>query len=403
MDLNFTAEERAFQAEVRAFLEQNLTDDLRDAAARTTTVFVERDIALKWQGILNEKGWLAYFWPKEYGGTGWGPVYRYIFEAECARAGAPGLIPLGLKYVGPVIFTFGTEEQKKHFLPRILSGEDYWCQGYSEPGAGSDLAAVQCRAVRDGDHYVVNGTKIWTTHAHYANWMFTLVRTTPGTRPQEGISFLLIPFDLPGIKIDPIITIGRDHEVNQVFLDDVRVPAEYLVGEEGKGWQYAKFLLEFERGGGMASGRLRHELRHARTVAAREVSDTGGSMADDPLFAAELADIEMEIMALEMTELRVMSAVNAGQNPGAQASMLKTLATEIEQKISAAAIRALGPRALPFAEARPLYGPRPEGHLIEPDAEPLMAQYLNKRAASIYGGTNEIQRDIIAKMVLGLR
>lgn len=402
MDLDFSEEDRAFQAEVRTFLDENLTDELRAATAKTTTVFVDKDPALAWQRILHEKGWVGYFWPEKYGGTGWSPTRRFIFEAECARAGAPGLIPLGLKYVGPVIFTFGTDAQKDYFLPRILSGEDYWCQGYSEPGAGSDLAAVQCKAVRDGDEYVVNGTKIWTTHAHFANWIFCLVRTGQTEKPQTGISFLLIPMDAPGVKVEPIITLARDHELNQVFFDDVRVPATNLVGEEGKGWQYAKFLLEFERGGGSASVRLGEELAHAWRLAALFPADGGGTMADDPRVADALTQIEVEIMALEMTELRIASALGAGANPGAKASMLKTVATEIEQRLSEVAIDILGPEGLPFAPERPLYGPTNREPVQDPEAEAVMAQYLNKRAATIYGGTNEIQRDIIARMVLGL-
>lgn len=403
MDLTFSAEERAFQADVREFLRAHLSDDLRRAATLTPTVFVEKDIALRWQSILHAKGWLAYFWPQEYGGAGWSPVKRYIFEAECARAGAPGLIPLGLKYVGPVIFTFGSHQQKSYFLPRILSGEDYWCQGYSEPGAGSDLAAIQTRAVRDGDHYIVNGTKIWTTHAHFANWMFTLVRTQTGGKPQDGISFLLIPMTAPGVRVTPIITLGLDHEVNQVFLDDVRVSVDNLVGQEGEGWRYAKFLLEFERGGGTVSGKLKSELAQARRAARQQQNADGQPLLDDPVIAEALDGLEIDIMALEMTELRVLSALEAGQNPGAQASMLKVLATEIEQRISEWALAVLGLNALPYDAARPLYGPRNEAPLIPDHAVGVTARYLNKRAASIYGGSNEIQRDIIAKMVLGLR
>lgn len=399
MDLSFSPEDLAFQREVRAFLDENLPEDIRNATELTTTVFVEKDIALKWQAILNEKGWLAYFWPEEYGGPGWSSTQRYIFQQECARAGAPGIIPMGIRYVGPVIFTFGSQEQKDFYLPKILTGEHYWCQGYSEPGAGSDLASLKCKAERDGDAYVVNGTKIWTTHAHHADWIFCLVRTDNTGRKQQGISFLLIDMNTPGITVEPIITMGLDHEVNQVFFDDVRVPVENLVGEENQGWEYAKFLLQFERAGG-ASGGLKGDLAKLKLIAGAEIVDTK-PLITDPIFAAEIAQIEIGIMGLEMTELKIMSTLSAGQAPGPESSVLNSIAVKLGQRMSELCVEALAHYSLPFKHVRPMYGtnewfPGPEY------APPVMGTYLNKRAASIFGGSNEVQRDIIAKMVLRL-
>ncbi len=400
MDLTYTGEDLAFQNEVRAFLKENLTAEIKRATEKTTTVFVEKDVAEKWQKKLYEKGWLAYFWPKEYGGTGWTATQRYIFQQECAAAGAPGIIPMGIRYVGPVIFTFGSQAQKDFFLPKILNGEHYWCQGYSEPGAGSDLAGLKTRAVRDGDHYVVNGSKIWTTHAHHADWIFCLVRTDNTGRKQEGISFLLIDLKTPGIEIDPIITMGLDHEVNQVFFDDVRVPVENRVGEENQGWEYAKFLLEFERGGG-SSGYLKAGMEKLKAVVSAQVNGTQ-PLIRDPRFAAELASIEVGVMAQEITELRMMSKLAAGQPPGAESSIMKSTSVDLGQRMSELMVEALDYYATPMpAGGRPLYEindwlPGPEY------APPAIGTYLNKRASSIFGGSNEVQRDIIAKLVLRL-
>ena len=400
MDLTYTGEDLAFQNEVRAFLKENLTAEIKRATEKTTTVFVEKDVAEKWQKKLHEKGWLAYFWPKEYGGTGWTATQRYIFQQECAAAGAPGIIPMGIRYVGPVIFTFGSQAQKDFFLPKILNGEHYWCQGYSEPGAGSDLAGLKTRAVRDGDHYVVNGSKIWTTHAHHADWIFCLVRTDNTGRKQEGISFLLIDLKTPGIKIDPIITMGLDHEVNQVFFDDVRVPVENRVGEENQGWEYAKFLLEFERGGG-SSGYLKAGMEKLKSVVSSQVNGNE-PLIRDPRFAAELASIEVGVMAQEITELRMMSKLAAGQPPGAESSIMKSTSVDLGQRMSELMVEALDYYATPMpAGGRPLYEindwlPGPEY------APPAIGTYLNKRASSIFGGSNEVQRDIIAKLVLRL-
>src|SRR5918999_2836234 len=320
MDLSFSKDELTFREEVRDFIKQNLSADTVRAQRLTPSALSEKPVFESWQAALYKKGWVAPYWPKEYGGAGWTPAQRYIFESELALAGAPRLLPFGIHMVGPVIIKFGSQIQKDFYLPRILTGEDYWCQGYSEPGSGSDLASLKTRAVRDGDHYVVKGTKIWTTHAHHANRMFALVRTNETERQQDGISFILIDMKTPGITIRPILTIGGDHEVNQVFFDDVRVPGANRVGEEGKGWTYGKYLLEFERGSGIASAKLRDALK---TISELAESDATGRSVDDPDIAVRMSEIEVHIDALEMTELRVLSALQTGQNPGAVSSLLK--------------------------------------------------------------------------------
>lgn len=399
MNLDLDPEDLAFRDEVRAFIDQALTPELREVGRRATSVFTEKRHSIPWQQILHAKGWVAPSWPVEYGGPGWNEMRRYIFAAECARAGAPNLAPMGLKMVGPVIMKFGTPEQKAHYLPRILSGEDYWCQGYSEPGAGSDLASLQMRAVTDGDDYVLNGSKIWTTHAQWATHMFCLVRTSTEGKPQAGITFLLLSMDTPGITVEPIITLAGEHEVNQVFFDNVRVPRSGRIGEENQGWTVAKHLLEFERGGGASPG-LRASVERLREVARLELSD-GERLIDDPRFRMRLVDAEIAVQAVEVSEHRVLSALAAGKNPGAVSSVLKTQGTEALQRldeigIEAAAHYAAVAQSVDVGAGRnfPLIGPE---HLLA-----LTARYLNNRAASIYGGSNEIQRDIVAKLVLGL-
>ncbi len=393
MDLSFSPAERAFQTEIRAFIAQHLTDDLKRAWALSASFLAEPDISLPWQRALASKGWVAPLWPQENGGPGWTPTQQYIFETECARAGAPPLAPLGIRMVGPVLIGFGSAAQKAHYLPRILSGEDYWCQGYSEPGAGSDLASLSTRAVRTGDHYVVNGSKIWTTHAHHASHMFALVRTGQGKRKQDGISFLLIDMASPGISVRPILTMGGDHDVNQVFFDDVRVKLDQCVGTEGQGWSYGKYLLEFERGAGMAAGRLHTSLARLRAIA--------GQMAEDPLLIARCDEIEIDIDTIEMTELRIMSRLQAGQNPGPAASLLWLRTTEIKQALSRLGVDILGADALPVEPMRPLYA---LNHTLplDPAWLTIMPQHLNGRAETIFGGSSEIQREIIAKTMLGL-
>ena len=394
MDLALTDDERAFQDEVRAFLDEALTPELRAAGRLATSVFMDWEYSRPWQLKLHAKGWAAPTWPKEYGGPGWGEMKRAIFAAELARAGAPSLPPQGLRMVGPCIMGYGTDEQKAFFLPRILSGEDFWCQGYSEPGAGSDLASLQMRADSDGDDYILNGSKIWTTHAQFANRMFALVRTKFDGKPQQGITFLLLEMDTPGISVKPIITMAGDHEVNQVFFDDVRVPKSGRVGEENKGWTVAKYLLEFERGGGSAPG-LKVSLGRVRSMAAAE------GISDDPSFMARLAGAEVAVEAIEMTEHRVLAELSEGRNPGPASSMLKTQGTEAMQRIDELAIDAIGHYAnvdqplarRPGSNVTPV---GPEHGLVS------MARYLNNRAGSIYGGSNEIQRDIMARMILGV-
>jgi acyl-CoA dehydrogenase len=396
MDLSFTPAEREFQAEVRAFLDEKLTADLKHAHALTPSVFSDPPVGNRWQRILYEKGWAAPLWPKDYGGTGWTLAQRYIWEVESALAGAPAVTPMGLRMVGPVIMKFGTQAQKDFYLPRILKAEDYWCQGYSEPGSGSDLASLKTRAVRDGDHYIINGSKIWTTHAHHANRMFALVRTSEEPKKQDGISFVLIDMRSPGISVRPIVTIGGDHETNQVFFDDVRVPVENRVGEEGQGWSYGKYLLEFERGGAMSSGRLRALLAHIWNLGA--IYGAG----DDPAIRLRFSQAEVDIDALEMTELRIMSSLQTGQNPGPVSSSLAKLRnSEIKQALTMLAVDVLGADALAWQSHRPLYGLN-EPQMIPEDALTAVPEYLNSRAYTIFGGTSEVQRDIIAKAVIGI-
>jgi alkylation response protein AidB-like acyl-CoA dehydrogenase len=400
--MDFTPEELAFRDEVRAFLADNLSEHIRDGAARSPGVFAEPDIGLEWQRILHDKGWLAMHWPVEGGGTGWTPTQRYIFEKECALAGAPAIAGMGLKLVGPVICEFGTSEQKARFLPRILSGEDYWCQGYSEPGSGSDLASLKTSARLEGDRYIVNGSKIWTTHAHHANWIFCLVRTDSEARKQAGISFLLVPMDQPGVSVSPILTIAGDHEVNQVFLDNAETGIENRIGEEGQGWTIAKFLLENERGGSCHAPRLLALIDRLHMLAANEGSGTNGTMAMDPAFATRLAELRLEAEALEVTELRILAELSKGRPPGSQTSLVKLISADLRKAIDALAMDLFGYDGLQLPAERPLYGneaPEPIGHR---DAQLAAASYLNGRAWSIFGGSDEVQKNIIAKTVLGL-
>jgi alkylation response protein AidB-like acyl-CoA dehydrogenase len=402
MNLELSTAEYAFREEVRAFLDESLTDRLRAGALGTPTVFAEPDIGREWQQILHGKGWLAYHWPVEHGGTGWSPVQRYLFEKECALAGAPRLPVLGLKLLAPVLWTFGTAEQKSHYLPRILSAEDYWCQGFSEPGAGSDLASLKTLAVREGDRYRINGSKIWTTHAHFADHMFCLVRTDPGVKRQRGISFLLVDMRQPGVTVRPIIGLAGDHEVNEVFLDNVEAPVTDLVGKEGEGWTIAKFLLEHERGGSClapaliaALGRLRHE-------AGQEPGGYNGSLIHDAYFQRSLARIELEVQALEMTELRILADIANGRPPGPQSSLIKLIASSLRQDVDALAMRVFGYAGLQLSVERPLYGNNGAESVHNKAAQTAAPAYLNSRAWTIFGGSNEVQRGIIAKTVLRL-
>jgi len=402
MDLEFTPEELDFRDEVREFLRTSLPERLRIGARSTPTVFAEPDIGREWQRILYEKGWLAYNWPAEHGGTGWTPVQRYLFEKECALAHAPSLPALGLKLLAPVLYTFGSAQQKATYLPRILSAEHYWCQGFSEPGSGSDLASLKTRAARDGNRYVVNGTKIWTTHAHFADHMFCLARTDPNVKAQRGISFLLLDLKQPGVRVRPIRGLAGDLEVNEVFLDDVTAPVEDLVGEEGQGWTIAKFLLEHERGGSCFAPRLLADVARLRDLAANEPSGNGHALAADPAFAVTCARLELEAQALEITELRILAELARGAPPGPQSSLVKLIASTLRQRVDALAMRVFGYAALELEWERPLYGN--ERSRDPREAELLVAtpRYLNSQAWTIFGGSNEIQRTIIAKTVLHL-
>ncbi len=402
MDMQFSPTDLAFRDEVRGFLAAELPQRLRDGMNGTPSVFVEPDIGLEWQRILHRQGWLAYQWPVEHGGTGWTPVQRYIFEKECALADAPSLSVLGLKLVGPVIAHFGTPAQKARYLEPILTGAELWCQGYSEPGSGSDLASLKTRAVREGDRYRVNGSKIWTTHAHYADWMFCLARTDPDVKPQAGISFLLINMRQPGITIRPIIGMAGDHEVNQVFLDDAEALVENRIGAEGQGWTIAKFLLENERGGSCAAPRLLAETDRLERLARTQPSGGSGMLSDDPEIARRLARLRLEAEALEMTELRLLGELAQGRQPGAQTSLIKLVASNLRQAIDELAVEIFGYDGLQLATERPLYGNESPEPIGSKPAQLAMPTYLNSRAWTIFGGSNEVQKNIIAKTVLGL-
>jgi alkylation response protein AidB-like acyl-CoA dehydrogenase len=402
MDLSFSREDLTFRDAVRSFIDENFDADMRAMMAQSKNGYLDKDGQLKWQRALFRRGWAAPNWPVEHGGPGWTPVQKYIFEMEMAAAGTPVVSPMGLKMVAPVLMAFGSDAQKQQFLPPILASEMWWCQGYSEPGSGSDLASLQMRCEERGDHYLLNGSKIWTTHAQWADWMFNLVRTMQGAKPQEGISFILVDMKTPGIVVEAITTldvpVAGQQEINQVFYDDVKVPKENLVGEANRGWTYAKYLLEFERGNAGAPG-LKRALGKVRRMAGETDAD-GARLLDDPAFRARLDEIDIQISAMEFFELRLFSAMSAGQPPGAESSMLKCRNTEIQQAISELSLEAIGYHAMPFV--RDTWAktnvPRPGPE----NAAPVAPYYFNLRKASIYAGSNEIQRNIMAKAVLGL-
>jgi pimeloyl-CoA dehydrogenase large subunit len=401
MDLRFTAEETAFRDEVRGFFRANLPDAIRRKLVEGKRLAKE-DIVI-WQRILNHKGWAVANWPKEWGGTGWTPVQQYIFQDELQQTPAPQPLGFGVTMVGPVMIAFGSEAQKRRFLPRIANLDDWWCQGFSEPGAGSDLASLRTSAKREGDRYVVNGQKTWTTLAQHADWIFCLVRTDAQAKKQEGISFLLIDMKTPGITVRPIITIEGGHEVNEVFFDDVEVPAENLVGEENKGWDYAKYLLGRERTGIARVGLSKERIRRIKELAALE-RDGDTPLIEDERFREKLAAVEVELKALEMTQLRVVAAERrrTGNTPDPASSILKLKGSEIQQRTTELLLEVVGPYALPYQpehedDARwnePPIGPEWAG--------PIAPTYFNWRKTSIYGGTNEIQKNIVAKAILGL-
>ena len=397
MNLEFTDELRDFQRDVRAFMDDRLPRDLREKVRRFLTL--GKEDYLRWQDILAEKGWLVYSWPVEHGGTGWSPAQRYIFEEEMGRANAPRIIPFGPKMVGPVIYTFGSEAQKAKYLPPIARNETWWCQGYSEPEAGSDLASLRTRAVRHGDHYVVNGTKTWTTSAHWADMMFCLVRTNVESKPQEGISFVLVDMRDPAVEVQPIVTIDGGREINTVYLTDVKVPVEDRIGEENEGWTYAKFLLGHERFGIARLSESKARLSYLKEIASRH--RVGGTLlADDTDFMRSVAETEIELTALEYTELRALMNAEQGKTPGIEANMLKIRGTEVQQKISEMLMKAMGYYAHPYVPEALEHGWN-EDPIGPGYASGLAPAYFNMRKTSIYGGTNEIQRNIIAKMVLG--
>ena len=390
MNLDLSDGDRAFRDEVRAFLAEHLQDAWREGQRRTTAMYPEPETSGPWQRVLNEKGWLVPLWPREWGGTGWTALQRFIFETECALAGAPLVHPMGVRLVGPLLLHYGTEAQKREHLPRILSGQDYWCQGFSEPGAGSDLAALQLRARRDGEHYVLDGTKIWTTHAHHANRMFALVRTSNEGKRQQGISFLLIDMHTPGITVRPIHTIGGDHDVNEVHFDGVRVPVANRVGEENAGWECARYLLEFERGAGIFSPRLRAQLK--RVAQALHTPAAGQPLPADLL--RRLGEVVADLDTFEWLEMRTMASLAPGERPGPASSVLKLRASRLKQAIAELGVAALGPAALRWRSAAP------DGGVDQGLAEILVPEHCNSRAFTIFGGAAEIQLGLIARTVL---
>ena len=397
MDLNFTEQDERFRDEVRAFLRDDYPPQVR--ARQEAGEALTKDEQVAWQQALHKRGWAGVNWPQEYGGTGWTATQKFIFANELAEAGAPGIIPFGLSMVAPVIYTFGNEEQKKRFLPDILASNVWWCQGYSEPGSGSDLASLRCKAELQGDHYVVNGSKTWTTLAQNADWIFCLVRTDGSGRKQDGISFLLIDMRAEGVEVQPIITIDGSHEVNSVFFTDVKVPAENLIGEEGKGWTYAKVLLQHERTGIAGVPQSKRALRRLREVMADEPDGEGGTLDGWSDLARKVAELELELLALEHTELRVLSAVASGGAPGPESSLLKIKGTEVQQALTELTVEVAGHMAQPYVGAEYGSNTEPVGSELASLAAP---RYFNQRKASIYGGSNEIQKNIIAKAVLGL-
>ena len=403
MDLNYTADEEAFRADVRRFIDAELPADIR-AKMRLGRRFRKDDL-VRWQQILHRQGWGAGMWPKRFGGAGWSVVQQHIFEEERAAAGAPPQLAFSLRMVAPVLMAFGNAAQQEYFLPRIISGEDWWCQGYSEPGSGSDLASLRTSAVRQGDHYLVNGQKTWNTLGQYADWIFCLVRTAAEGRAQQGISFLLIDMKSPGITVRPIITSDGEHEINEIWFDNVQVPVQNLVGEENRGWTYAKFLLGHERTNNAGIGLCKRALAKLKEIAATQVAN-GRPLLEDQRFRDRIAQVELELMALEITNLRVLSAsATAGRDIGPEVSVLKITGSEIIQRIAELTMHALGHDALPYlhealeleweagtllAEHYPAYAPS------------LTGQYFNLRKTTIYAGSTEIQKNIISKLILGL-
>ena len=402
MRLSFNADELAFQKEVRDWITANMPAEVAEESRRSRTSHVSKERLLQWQRKLAGRGWLCPNWPKEYGGPGWSSTEKFIFEMEMARADSPYLSSFSIKMVAPVLMKYGSAAQKKRFLPKIAAAEELWCQGYSEPGSGSDLASLRTKAERQGDHFIVNGQKIWTTNAHFADWIFCLVRTSSEGKPQDGISFVLLDsMQTPGLTVKPIITLAGDHEVNQVFFDNVRVPKANRIGPENAGWTVAKHLLEYERGGEAYTPNLYARIEDVRRIAREEAANNGGRLIDQPEFARKLAETEISIQALETIELQVLSDLSQGKNPGAISSAMKVRGSETLQFLDELGIEALAHYAAPFEpEARALGRNEPT---VTPDyALTAMPLYLNNRAATIYAGSSEVQRNILAKAMLGL-
>ena len=389
MEISFTEEDIEFRDEIRSWIENDYPSHIKEKQDKGEILTKEE--VIEFHKALAARGWLGYNWPSEYGGTGWTSTQIYIFQKEFGLAGCPNILPFGVGMVGPVIYTFGNEEQKKRFLPDILNFDTWWCQGYSEPGSGSDLASLKTKAVREGDNYIVNGSKTWTTLAQHADWVFNLVRTETTEKRQEGISFLLIDMNTPGVEVEPIITIDGAHEVNSIFFTDVKVPVENLIGEEGKGWTYAKFLLAHERFGIAVVGASIRQLNKLKQLV---------SELDSPDLERKVKELEINLSALEMLELRLLSDLENGSHPGAESSILKIRGTEIQQKLTELFVEASGEYALIY--------PGPHGHLdsSKPSgpnhAAKSLSKFLNFRKTTIYGGSNEIQKNIISKMILGL-
>jgi len=408
MDLDFSQEDLDFGKEVRAFIAEAFDEDMRAKLGQSKNNHLDKEAQVRWLKRLGEKGWIAPDWPTEYGGTGWSLGKKYVFDMEMALAGAPATSNMGLRMCAPVVMAFGTPEQKAQHLPKILSTDVWWCQGYSEPGSGSDLASLALKAERDGDYYVLNGSKTWTTLAQWADWMFCLVRTSQEDIRQKGISFLLIDMKTPGISIRPIVTLDGppegEQEINETFFDNVRVPVANRIGKEGEGWTYAKYLLQFERGNAYAPG-LQNQLRKVRKIASIERSDGGGSMMGDPDFRKKLSEVEIKVEALNATELRIFAGRANGDAMGAVSSMLKLEGSQMQQAITELALEAAGLYAQPFVQDT-------WSHLKDGGANYFRAgqdysatvapTYFNYRKTSIYAGSNEIQHNIMAKMVLGL-
>lgn len=401
MNIDYTNEQLAFRDEVRDFLSTAVTATLKEKDL--TKEPLTREERLGWQHTLYKRGWGAPAWPVEYGGTGWDAIQRHIFEEECALAHAPEQLSFGIKMVAPVIQKYATPSQKARHLPGIISGKDWWCQGYSEPGAGSDLASVKTSAVREGDYYIVNGQKTWTTLAQHANWIFCLVRTDPDVRKQEGISFLLIDMATPGITVRPIIMLDGGHEINEVWLDNVKVPIENLIGEENKGWTYAKYLLGHERTNIARTGRSKASLRHLKALAAQQPGNNGRPLINDPRFRDRIAMVELELQALEITNLKLVATDGKPHTPGPEASILKIKGSEIQQTLSELASMALGPYAAAhIGNDAQLHSPQGISDAFPADCRNLTGHYFNYRKTTIYGGSSEVQKSIICKSILGL-